>query len=102
MRKGIDIETRRGAPVKAVEKGSVVYADHFAGYGKMVIVDHGERYYTIYGHLAEISKKKGDSVARGETLGQAGESEFSAASKLYFEMRKDGHSLDPVPWFGKR
>ena len=102
MRKGIDIETSPGAPVKAVEKGRVVYADQFSGYGKMVIVDHGERYYTIYGHLSEIVKKSGDEVSRGEAVGRAGESEFSAQAKLYFEMRKDGHSLDPLPWFGKR
>ena len=58
MRKGIDIQTPTGAPVKAVEKGQVVYADQFAGYGKMVIIDHGERYYTIYGYLDDIYKKK--------------------------------------------
>jgi septal ring factor EnvC (AmiA/AmiB activator) len=67
----------------------------------MVIVDHGERYYTIYGHLSEISKKKGDRINRGEILGRAGEGGSSTTAKLYFEMRKDGHSLDPVPWFGK-
>lgn len=102
VRKGIEIQTAAGEAVKAVEKGQVVYADQFAGYGKMVIVDHGERYYTIYGHLAEISKKKGDGISRGEVLGRAGDGDSAASAKLYFEMRKDGHSLDPVPWFGKR
>ena len=102
MRKGIEIETSPGAPVKAVEKGSVVYADPFAGYGKMVIVDHGERYYTIYGNLGEIHKKKGDGVARGEALGQAGLGASSAHARVYFEMRKDGQSFDPLPWLGKR
>lgn len=102
MRKGIDIETTPGAPVRAVEKGQIVYADQFAGYGKMVIVDHGERYYTIYGHLAEISKKRGMAVGRGESLGQSGINDGSGQGKLYFEMRKDGHSVDPLPWFAKR
>jgi septal ring factor EnvC (AmiA/AmiB activator) len=101
VRKGIDIEAAPGEEVKAVEKGQVVYAEQFSGYGKMVIVDHGERYYTIYGHLSEISKKKGDRINRGEILGRAGEGDSSTTAKLYFEMRKDGHSLDPVPWFGK-
>ena len=65
----------------------------------MVIVDHGERYYTIYAHLSEILKKAGDEVRRGEAVGRAGDSESLAGSKLYFEMRKDGRSIDPVPWF---
>ena len=102
MRKGIEIETSPGAPVKAVEKGSVVYADQFAGYGKMVIIDHGERYFTIYGHLAEINKKKGEGVGRGEALGQAALGGSSAHATVYFEMRKDGQSFDPLPWLGKR
>ena len=102
FRKGIDIDTPIGEDIRAVEKGTVVYADRFSGYGKMVIVDHGERYYTIYGHLSEIIKKSGDEVRRGEVVGRAGDSDSLAGSKLYFEMRKDGRSLDPVPWFKKQ
>ncbi len=102
VRKGIDIDAALGEVIKAVEKGTVVYADRFSGYGKMVIVDHGERYYTIYGHLSEILKKTGDDVRRGEVLGRAGDSDSLAGAKLYFEMRKDGRSVDPVPWFRKQ
>jgi septal ring factor EnvC (AmiA/AmiB activator) len=102
VRKGIDIDAPVGEEIKAVEKGTVVYADRFSGYGKMVIVDHGERYYTIYGHLSEILKKTGDEVRRGEVIGRAGDSDSLAGAKLYFEMRKDGHSVDPVPWFRKQ
>lgn len=102
VRKGIDIDAPQGQEIKAVEKGRVVYAERFSGYGNMVIVDHGERYYTIYGHLAEIVKKAGESVSRGEVLGRAGDSDSLAGAKLYFELRKDGHSLDPLPWFRNR
>ena len=102
FRKGIDIDAPIGEDIRAVEKGTIVYADRFSGYGKMVIVDHGERYYTIYGHLSEILKKSGDEVRRGEVVGRAGDSDSLAGSKLYFEMRKDGRSLDPVPWFKKQ
>lgn len=101
LRKGIDIEAPTGEEIKAVEKGRVVYADRFSGYGRMVIVDHGERYYTIYGHLSEILKKVGEAVNRGEVLGRAGDSDSLAGSKLYFEIRKDGHSVDPLPWLRK-
>lgn len=102
VRKGIDIDVREGGEVRAVEKGRVVYADRFSGYGHMVIVDHGERYYTIYGHLSEILKKTGEAVARGEILGRAGDSDSLGGAKLYFEIRKDGRSIDPVPWLKKR
>ena len=101
LRKGIDIEAALGEEIKVVEKGRVVYADRFSGYGRMVIVDHGERYYTIYGHLSEILKKVGETVSRAETLGRAGDGDSPARAKLYFEIRKDGHSVDPVPWFRK-
>ena len=102
IRKGIDIAAPVGEEIKAVEKGRVVYADRFSGYGNMVILDHGKRYYTIYGHVSEIIKKTGESVNRGEALGRAGDSDSFAGSKLYFEIRKDGHSLDPVAWLKKR
>jgi septal ring factor EnvC (AmiA/AmiB activator) len=96
VRKGIDIDAPAGDAVKAVERGRVAYADPFAGYGNMIIVDHGERFYTVYGHLAQLLKKKGDEVRRGEPLGRVGEGD------IYFEMRKDGHSVDPLAWLMKQ
>jgi len=101
FRNGIDIEAPFGEEIKAVEKGKVVFADRLAGYGKTIILDHGERYYTIYAHLSEIMKKNGDSVKRGETVGLVGDTDSLSGAGLYFEMRKDGHSIDPVPWFRK-
>lgn len=95
VRKGIDIDAPAGEAVKAVERGRVAYADRFAGYGNMVIVDHGERFYTVYGHLSQMLKKKGDEVRRGEPLGRVG------AGDVYFEMRKDGRSVDPLGWLMK-
>lgn len=96
VRKGIDIDAPAGEAVKAVERGRVAYADRFAGYGNMVIVDHGERFYTVYGHLAKMLKKKGDEVRRGEPLARVGEDD------VYFEMRKDGRSVDPLAWLMKQ
>jgi murein hydrolase activator len=101
FRKGIDIEAPLGEEIRAVEKGRVVFAERFSGYGRMVIVDHGERYFSVYAHLSEIVKKTGDAVRRGETLGRVGDSDSLAGARLYFEMRKDGKSIDPLPWFRK-
>lgn len=102
FRKGIDIQARIGEETKAVEQGRVVFADRFSGYGKMLIIDHGERYFSIYAHLSEITKKNGDTVRRGETVGLVGDSDSLAGARLYFEMRKDGKSIDPLPWFRKQ
>jgi septal ring factor EnvC (AmiA/AmiB activator) len=99
---GIDIGAPLGEEIKAVEKGTVVFADRFSGYGKMIIVDHGERYYTIYAHLSEILTKNGEQVRRSETIGRLGDSESLAGAKLYFEMRKDGRPIDPVPFFKRQ
>jgi len=101
VRKGIDIDAPLGEAVRAVETGRVVFADRFTGYGRMVILDHGERYYTIYAHLSEIISKTGDDVRRGEILGRVGDSDSLGGAKLYFELRKDGRSVDPLPWLRK-
>jgi septal ring factor EnvC (AmiA/AmiB activator) len=101
VRKGIDIDAPPGDGVRAVAKGRVVFADRFTGYGRMVIVDHGERYYTIYGHLSEITRKNGEELARGEILGRVGDSDSLSGTKLYFELRKDGRSVDPLTWLKK-
>lgn len=101
FRNGIDIEAPMGEEIRAVAQGTVVFANRFAGYGRMVIIDHGERYFSVYAHLSEIFKKNGSVVRRGETLGRVGDSDSLAGAKLYFEMRKDGKSIDPLPWFQK-
>jgi septal ring factor EnvC (AmiA/AmiB activator) len=101
IRKGIDIDAPPGEAIKAVERGRVIYASAFSGYGNMVIVDHGARYYSIYGHLGEMVKKIGDELRRGEVLGRVGVGDSSSGPKLYFEMRKDGRSVDPLAWLQK-
>jgi septal ring factor EnvC (AmiA/AmiB activator) len=102
FRKGLEIEAPVGEEIRAVEKGKIVFADRFSGYGKMMIIDHGDRYYTVYAHLADFLKKNGESVKRGEAVALVGDSESLAGSKLYFEMRKDGRSIDPTPWFQRQ
>ncbi|MGH7834158.1 MAG: murein hydrolase activator EnvC family protein [Candidatus Binatia bacterium] len=102
FRKGIDIEAPLGEAVKAVEGGNVIFADRFSGYGKMVIIDHGQRYYTVYAHLSEILKSAGQAVQKGDAIGQVGDSDSLRGARLYFEIRKDGKPLDPVSWLRKR
>lgn len=99
IRKGIDIEAPIGEEIRAVEAGKVVFADRFSGYGKMMIIDHGQRYYTIYAHLSDLLKRTGEPVQRGEPIALAGDSDSLTGARLYFEIRKDGKPLDPLPWF---
>jgi septal ring factor EnvC (AmiA/AmiB activator) len=102
FRKGVDIEASLGDAVKTVEAGTVIFADRFSGYGKMVIVDHGQRYYTVYAHLGEILKDVGATVQKGETIASVGDSDSPKGARLYFEIRKDGKALDPVAWLRPR
>jgi septal ring factor EnvC (AmiA/AmiB activator) len=102
FRKGIEIEAPYGEEIRAVESGKVIFADRFSGYGRMMIIDHGQRYYTIYAHLADLLKEKGDPVQRGEPVALVGDSDSLAGARLYFEIRKDGRPMDPLPWFKKQ
>ena len=98
-RPGIDIVAPAGAEIRAVAGGRVLYAARLSGYGKMLILDHGRRYYTVYGHLSRLALAVGDRVTRGERIAWAGEAPSSGQSRLYFEVRKNGKPVDPVPWF---
>ena len=98
-RPGIDIVAPVGAEVRAVEGGSVLYADRLSGYGNMLIIDHGRRYYTVYGHLSKLDKAVGDRVERGQRIARVGGDGPSGRSRLYFEVRKNGKPVDPIPWF---
>lgn len=102
FRKGIEIEAPYGEEIRAVESGKIIFADRFSGYGKMMIIDHGQRYYTIYAHLSDLLKHKGDAVQKGEPVALVGDSDSLQGARLYFEIRKDGKPMDPLPWFKKQ
>jgi len=101
FRKGIEIEAPYGEEIRAVESGKIIFSDRFSGYGKMMIIDHGQRYYTIYAHLSDLLKHKGDTVQKGEPVALVGDSDSLQGARLYFEIRKDGRPMDPLPWFKK-
>jgi septal ring factor EnvC (AmiA/AmiB activator) len=98
---GIEITTVVGTPVRAVLDGTVAFADTFSGYGKLVIVDHGNQSFSLYGHLLDISVARGARVSRGDPVGAAGFALLGVAG-LYFELRVDGQPVDPLQWLRKR
>jgi murein hydrolase activator len=96
---GVLVATERGAPVRAVYGGRVIYADWLPGLGLLTIVDHGEGYMSLYGHNERLYKAVGERVSAGDTVGSAGDSGGSNRPELYFEIRKGGKAVDPRPWF---
>lgn len=101
-RKGIEIRPNFKEDVQAVYDGRVMYADWFRGYGMVIILDHGESYYTLYAHLARVLVKQGESVKRHQTVGTVGETGFIQENRLYFEIRHQGKPVDPLVWLKKR
>jgi len=83
--------------VQAVHEGTVAYADLFTGYANLVIIEHADKSYTLYGHLSSLAVKKGDRVDAGSTVGLAGRNPAGNPS-LYFELRIDGKPVDPLQW----
>jgi len=101
FRSGIDIKAENGEPVRSVFQGKVLYSSWFKTYGNMIIIDHGKNYYTVYAHLEETFKAKGDDVETGEVIATVGDTGSMIGAKLYFEVRHHGKPVNPMPWFKK-
>ncbi|MBF0451258.1 MAG: peptidoglycan DD-metalloendopeptidase family protein [Candidatus Magnetomorum sp.] len=95
---GLYIVADKGEPIKAVCPGRILYADWFKGYGNMIIIDHGDSYYTVYAHADEIFKHKGDVVEQGEVVGTLGDTGSMTGPGLYFEVRHHGKPINPIKW----
>lgn len=98
FRNGVDIEAAVGREVLAVHGGHVIYTGWFKGYGNLIIVDHGNEYYTLYAHIADIEAKEGDDVRQGQRIGTVGDTGSLAGPRLYFEVRYQGRPQDPEQW----
>ena len=98
---GINIQAERGEPIRAVSDGHAIFSSWFKGYGNMLIIDHGEHYYTVYAHLEEVFKVKGDRVENGEVIATVGDSGSLTGPGLHFEVRHHGTPMDPLQWIKK-
>lgn len=96
--KGLEFHVAVGGKVRAVAAGRVVLNQVLPGYGNVVVLDHGKRYYSLYGRLATSMVKLGDLVDAGEALAVVGEPDHRERN-FYFELRKEGKAVDPVQFF---
>lgn len=99
--KGIKIKTRTGAQVVAPFEGRVVFAGQFRGYGQLLIIEHGEGYHSLLAGMGRIDGVIGQRVLGGEPVGVMGSAD-SGDPALYVELRRDGRSINPLPWLSAR
>ncbi len=100
--RGIEISAPQGRDIVAVAEGTVIYADWFKGYGRLIILDHGSGYFTLYAHASDILVKTGDAVAGGQAIAKIGDSGSLEGPQLYFELRHKGKPQDPLAWLQSR
>jgi len=98
--KGIIINTHSGAPVVAPHDGHIVFSGIFRSYGQLLIIDHGEGYHTLLSGMKNINGIVGQSILKGEPVGQMSIEKFSSDSnhKLYVELRQKGKPINPMLW----
>jgi len=95
MNRGVDIEAPWGTGVEAVAPGKVVYSDNFLGYGKLILIQHGEGLVTLYSHLASATVENGTEVQAGDVIGKVGQTGSVKTPTLHFEIRKNGVAVNP-------
>lgn len=96
--KGIVINAPQGAPIKAVSEGRVAFAGFVAGFGKTVIVDHGDHYYTVYANADQLQVQEGDEVTQSQAVATAGAASLESDHGIYFEIRHFSEPTDPRQW----
>ena len=94
----IEIAAPMGSPIHAVYPGKVVFANWLRGIGLLIIVDHDNRFMTLYGHAQSLYKKVGDTVVTGDVIASIGDSGGIQNSGLYFQIREGGQPVDPQQW----
>ncbi len=93
----LDIAVPAGTPVKAADRGSVIYAGwNSTGYGFRVVIDHGNDYVTLYAHLSDIYVETGEVVGKGQVVGASGANGNVTGPHLHFEIRDFGYLTDPL------
>ena len=96
---GIDIASNKGTTIYAADGGTITLAAWNGGYGNCVMIDHGNGYVTLYGHMSSIAVSQGQTVSQGDTIGYVGSTGNSTGPHLHFEVLKNGTRIDPEQFF---
>ncbi len=96
---GVDLAAPENSPVRAITSGRVVFAGNYAGYGKLVTIEHKNGKASLYAHLSKISIKIGENVDAGKIIGEVGSTGISTGPHLHFEWRDNGVARDPLQVF---
>jgi septal ring factor EnvC (AmiA/AmiB activator) len=96
--RGVFLAAAEGAPVRAVARGRVAYANWLRGFGLLLILEHGDGYMTLYGHNQSLQKQAGEWVEASETVARIGNTGDVPQPGLYFEIRHNGEPRDPLLW----
>lgn len=99
---GITIAADEGTTVHSIYSGTVIFADYLPAQGMLIIIDHGEGYWSLYGRNETLVRQVGDFVTTGETIATVGASGGHQSSELYLEVRKNGKPQNPTNWFSKK
>jgi septal ring factor EnvC (AmiA/AmiB activator) len=99
---GIMVASATGSEVRASAPGTVIFADWLRGFGLLIILDHGDKYMSLYGNNETLLKQVGDSVQAGELIAQSGDQGVRPLSALYFEIRHKGSPTNPLNWLSKQ
>lgn len=96
--KGVDYAAPRGTPIKSAGDGKVILAGRKGGYGNTVIIQHGNRYRTLYAHMQGFAKsvRSGSAVKQGQIIGYIGTTGLSTGPHLHYEFQVDGVHVDPL------
>ena len=93
---GVDISAPEGTPVRAIEKGEVIYSDQLKGYGNIVIVRHADGIVSVYAHNEGNLVREGQAVSRGEVVARVGSTGRVSGPHLHFEIRRNNAAQDPL------
>jgi len=95
---GIDIASSKGTPIIAAGNGKVVSSGYMSGYGKTLIIDHGNNIETLYAHCSKLYVKKGDTVSRGDIIAAIGSTGRSTGPHIHFEVKVNGVRKNPLDY----
>jgi murein DD-endopeptidase MepM/ murein hydrolase activator NlpD len=93
---GIDFGAAYGGTIRSADSGTVIFAGWYGGYGRAVIIDHGNSLTTLYGHTSQIYVTEGETVERGQAIAAVGSTGFSTGPHLHFEVRYNGEPVNPL------